>query len=118
MSSPLDDRQDEFGAFRLEERLGQVLSYTPKGGSASDVTAIVSQKEPLYEDEDGGHWMIRRLDVDVQITDVATVLVGDSVVHEGRTYKCHGNAKKRGNVWQIEFEHRQLVQDGGKNVYT
>ena len=76
----------DLSAFFNTDEFAETVSYTPKGGAAVDITAIVSQDDPLQEPYVRGE-NTATCEIEVQASEVPTPQYGDTFTFGGETWE-------------------------------
>lgn len=109
--STFETRFRDFPAERLLAEFGETVTYTPSGGSATSITAIVRREALQSFPEDRSSRVEYGLNVWVSSDDVPTVVVqGDTVAIEKRrgsgetdTFKVKAILSQTGGMWKLSL---------------
>lgn len=85
----------------LLEEFGRSVNYTPAGGAAAAVTAIVRELESTEAENEDGPVVVYRLQVEFQDSDVADPGRGDRLVYRGQTWSFDQRLARRASGWFV-----------------
>jgi hypothetical protein len=79
-------QSDNATFFNPDEFADIPVVYTPKGGAATDITAIVTRDNPFQEPYVRGENMAK-CEIEVQASEVPTPQYGDTFTFDGETWE-------------------------------
>jgi len=81
------------------------VSYTPVGGEAADVSAIIAGPEVIVENDDDGRFETAVINIAVRQSDVTTINYGDTITYDDKvyTFSAGRTARLEAGLWTAEF---------------
>jgi len=103
---------DAFAAARTAamDYMGTTVTYTPKGGSASEITAIPDLLDTDRDEDEHGSADVQSINIDISLADVASPATGDTVAIDGVDYTVAAVRDKAAGMATLECRRVDRVQ--------
>lgn len=111
---------DVADVFLNSDDFGETVSYTPVGGSARSIVAVVVTMPSDLTQESShevAHNFVSVLAAKSASTGIEAPAKGDTIVWSGRIYSWVGIIHQDAGAWQLKFSCPQIVSSGPRQSF-
>ena len=95
----------------LLDRFGESIAYTPSGGAAATITAVVDRDTVAVEPSDDGTYTVHRMTIHVRTSDVATrTLELDAATIDGASWALDSEGASGAGMVDLVVRRRAVVE--------